>query len=497
MKKIIYISCCLLLLTSCREYLDVNSDPNNPQSAPAYLLLPPMFANMVRGEAFDSRYVGKYVQYWSDVNANDTWDRHGYVAGSDAAGEKWRQHYWAIGKNVDLMIADATSRKDWSYVGAGKAIRAWSWQTSTDFHGDMILKEAWDDSRLSFDFDSQDLIYAEVTKLCNEALLEFAKTNGINTLSKGDLVYKGDTTKWVRFINGVLARNLNHLSNKSTYNPDKIIALVDKSFTSNSDNFSVPHDGTNSDNSNFFGPLRSNMANFRPSVFVISLLDGTSLGAADPRLPLMFTASPDGVYRGVQPTLGDPNNTTGNTKRIPTLWGTLPGVTVIPGKFLFTNKAPHALMTYFELQFIKAEAAFKKGDKAVALDAYTKGIAASLDFVGVAVADKNTYLASNAVKKTTGTLTLNDIMLQKYIALYGHGCLETWVDLRRYQYSSSVYTGFALPAAVSLFPDNNGKPAQRARPRYNSEYVWNRASLDKIGGNNLDYHTYEMWFSKP
>jgi hypothetical protein len=44
--------------------------------------------------------------------------------------------------------------------------------------------------------------------------------------------------------------------------------------------------------------------------------------------------------------------------------------------------------------------------------------------------------------------------------------------------------------------DNGGKSVQRLRPRYNSEYVWNRESLDRIGGNNPDYHTKEMWFSQ-
>jgi hypothetical protein len=87
-------------------------------------------------------------------------------------------------------------------------------------------------------------------------------------------------------------------------------------------------------------------------------------------------------------------------------------------------------------------------------------------------------------------------MTQKYIALWGIGSLESWVDMRRYNYNSDVFLGFTLPVTTQLSADNNGKPAQRVRPRYNSEYVWNRNSLDLIGGNNNDYHTYELWFTK-
>jgi hypothetical protein len=54
-----------------------------------------------------------------------------------------------------------------------------------------------------------------------------------------------------------------------------------------------------------------------------------------------------------------------------------------------------------------------------------------------------------------------------------------------------------LKCLLHFYIDNGGKPAQRLRPRYNSEYVWNRESLNAIGGNDAAYHTYEIWFAKP
>jgi hypothetical protein len=79
--------------------------------------------------------------------------------------------------------------------------------------------------------------------------------------------------------------------------------------------------------------------------------------------------------------------------------------------------------------------------------------------------------------------------------MHGHGMLETWVDMRRYHYDNTIYTGFALPNPI--FSTNNGKPSYRARPRYNSEYVWNIQALEKIGATALDYNTVEQWFSQP
>jgi hypothetical protein len=504
MKRNIFLSlfvATMLLFSSCDDYLDINFDPSNPQLAEGFALLPPMLSEMVRGEAFDIRYVGQYIQNWNWIAANNIWDQHGYVAGSDAAGEKWRQHYWAIGKNVDLIVEESTKKGQWDYVGAAKAIRAWSWQSSTDVYGEMILSQVFEPNRYVFDYDSQEDIYKEVERLSLEAIKDLERTDGAvsqASLGRGDLVYKGDRSKWIKFTYAVLARNAHHLSNKSNYNPDKVIEYCDKALASNADNFNVPHAGTSTSDGNFFGPTRNNLRSYRQSAYILSLLDGTTFnGVQDPRLSKMLSPSPDGEYRGVLPVVGDPTNTTNNPARIPLLWGVAPTVTVatqIPGKYIFLDKAVHPLITYSEVQFIKAEAAFKKGDRATAFDAFKKGITAHMDFATVNAADRDAYLASDAVPQSADALTLSDIMLQKYISLWVHGALETWVDMRRYRYSSEVYKGFTLPTLLSV--TNNGKPAYRLRPRYNSEFVWNLDALNKIGATEDNFHTIEPWFIK-
>lgn len=503
MKKISFVLLlgALLGLGSCKNFLDINSDPSVPQEAEGFAVLPAVIQQMARGEQFDTRYIGKYTQNFAEATQGNIWDLHGYAASSDVSGEKWRSHYYSIGKNIDLIVDDAKAKQKWDYAGVAKAIRAWSWQSTTDYHGEMILKQVFEPNRYVFDFDPQEDVYAEVVRLSNEALEDLTRTGGASSeasLRRGDNVYRGDASKWIKFVYGNLARNANHISNKSAYNPDKVIEYVDKALASNADNFLVPFNGNNTGDANFFGPLRSNLNTFRQSAFLVSLLDGTVFSdVKDPRLGVICSPSPDGQFRGVAMGVGDPNNVNGNTRRVPTLWGVQINEyvsTTTTGKYIYRNNAPYPIMTYFELQFVKAEAAFRKGDRATALAAYRNGISAHMDFAGVPVADRNTYLASKAVK-TAAELTLSDIMMQKYIAMAVHGSIETWVDMRRFRYSADIYRGFTLPNPLSV--DNNGKPAYRVRPRFNSEYVWNRASLDKIGGNNNDYHTYEPWFVKP
>lgn len=520
MKKIniIFAVFALMVITSgCKKYLDVNTDPATPQDVQSKTLTPPLFAQMERGIQFDSRYLGGVVQYFG--GAVNVGEQHGWISGSDAMGEIWRTNYFGLGANLNLIIDDSTPKEEWNYVGMAQALKAWSWQTTTDYHGDIILKQAFDLNRYVYDYDPQEEVYAEVVRLANESIKNFSRTDGQGTVVKfgpADLVYAGDNAKWIKFNYGVLARNANNLINKATYDPAKVIEYASKSILTNADNFIVPNAGTTAINGNFFGPLRANLGAYRQTRMIVGLLDGqylvgTSGAVIDPRRNNMVTPSQDGVYRGTAPYSSDPG-TVAAKNQIANPWGSLGGANPgqNQGKYIFKDNAGFPIMTAAEMQFIIAEAAFRAGGTAnlqTAHNAYLAGISASIDFVsglGTAITptEKTAYLTSAAVKQTPATLTLKDIMLQKFLALYGYGFVETWCDLRKYNYNvgdkfaNNPYLGtFTFP--TSFYVDNGGKPAQRYRPRYNSEYLWNIEALKKIGADKGDYHTVKMWFSQP
>src|SRR5207249_689030 len=86
-----------------------------------------------------------------------------------------------------------------------------------------------------------------------------------------------------------------------------------------------------------------------------------------------------------------------------------------------TGRIP--VMTYFELQFIKAEAALRMGDQATALAAYKTGIQSHFQFVNdrsteagnpasITTATRDSFLASPNI--VPATLTLSHVMSQKY-----------------------------------------------------------------------------------
>lgn len=510
----------LVLSAGCKNFLDVNDNPNAPQTVTANLYLAPMLHWMATSPQYDGRFVGRYAQEWTLPGSSlSTWDRMGYDPSSDNGAQQYRDVYWTLGQNLVDMMTKAEAEQRWDLLGVGYVLKAWGWQVLTDLHGEIIIKEAIDPTKSVFNFDTQEFAYQEVQRLLGEAIKNLQRTDGAvdaTYLGRTDKMYNGDRTKWLKLAYGMLALNLNHFSNKSTYKPADVIAAVDKSLLSNADDPLLAYPGTQNDDINFWGRTRNNLTSYRQTQFVVNLMNGTQFGGVvDPRMSRMLSPSPDGLYRGLDinvvgfgalTTAQQPNNFNGYA-------GT--GGLQLPGRYLFDDKAKIPVMTYAQLQFIKAEAAYRLGDKATALTAYTNGVSAHIDWVNarnldngqavaqITAAEKAAFLASAAIIPTTpAALTLTQIMSQKYIAQFGWGHNEIWMDLRRYHYTDidpasgkQVFPGFTPP--TSLYADNGGQIVQRIRARYNSEYVWNRASLDKIGGLALDFHTKPLWITQP
>ena len=108
------------------------------------------------------------------------------------------------------------------------------------------------------------------------------------------------------------------------------------------------------------------------------------------------------------------------------------------------------------MQFLSAEAYFRKGDLTNARTAYINGINGHFDMlnthfygylnavgtnsptvmtnVPISASDRAAYLADPTFVPLSSGLTLKHIMCQKYLALWGWGFVENWVDMRRYDY---------------------------------------------------------------
>src|SRR3954447_18016228 len=72
----------LSLSAACHDFLDVNTNPNGPQTVTANLYLAPMEHWMVTAPQYDVGFVGRYTQEWT-LPPNSTWDQMGYDKSRD------------------------------------------------------------------------------------------------------------------------------------------------------------------------------------------------------------------------------------------------------------------------------------------------------------------------------------------------------------------------------------------------------------------------------
>jgi hypothetical protein len=403
----------------------------------------------------------------------------------------------------------------------------------------LILREAFNVDLQTFHYEDQPEIYDSIRMICHRALSYLNRTDGNmgQNFAQADAYFNGgDVNRWKKFVYGLLARWFAYQSNKANYSADSVIKYADFSITSNADNVTCKFANTGiTGTSNYFGSLRGNINNantgIRQSAYITNLMNGSNAnafsGVIDPRRGYLLRENINGTFKGVTPGRGNDGLVLADRPRSfsGTGFDTVGYKSPEDGRYIFRNGSEFPIMTASEIQFLKAEAALRKGLTGIALTAYTNGISLNLDMLTdkyntnvpaamqMTAAQKAAYLASPAIVPTDATtLTMTHIMLQKYIALYGWGVQETWVDMRRYHYTDSygglmVYANFVLPgsssSAATLYVDNGGKLVYRCRMRYNSEYLYDIPSLQAIGAVNAaaapiaDYHTKECWFSKP
>lgn len=538
----------VILMGSCKKKIDdAYLNPNAAVVEPIESILSGVIGSFTAffssagtgyGVQADGILLGRYIQYWGTQTNNEWYGEMGSngpafpaSGGADNLGGLWAAVYYGQGQNVNKIIQWGTEQQKWDYVGVGYAIRAWGWLELTNMYSDAPLKEAFNTSLQQFHYDTQPEFYDSCRAICFRAL-SFLNMTGGNVsqanLAIGDaFFYKGDVNKWKKFVYGILARSYIDLSNKNIFKTnnyaDSAIKYASLSLTTNDDNALVKvAGGLTSAVNNYFGPFRGNIGAIRQSQYIADLMSGANsafLNVSDPRRWYMLRENLNNTFKGFVPWLG--SSGLGANDYPKNFWGNpIPTSTAAPAvdssRYLYQNTSPWPMMTASEMQFIIAEAALRKGDKAIALTAYTNAISLNFDMLTttysqnipagkeITPAVKAAFL-SNAlvVPGTPNELTLTQIMLQKYIALYAWGVQETWTDMRKFHYididpatNKQVYADFTPPPAIFLAPTNNGKYVYRARPRYNSEYLYDVPELTRIGAyQNLDYNTLEMWFS--
>ncbi|MEZ4909435.1 MAG: SusD/RagB family nutrient-binding outer membrane lipoprotein [Saprospiraceae bacterium] len=429
--KIYFWIFALIGFTSCEDYLDINTDPNKTADASLNTLLPTILYYTGNNTYNHAIISSQYCQQIGAVVA----------AGIDSQPESkfttlWSDFYLNILPNANVMITKANESKSPHYGGIAKVIIAYNlglcssvWENIAYTSADNQLTD------LSPSYDSQESVYKSINDLLDGAIADLSETESAFKPSTDDIIFKGVIANWLKTAYTLKARYLLHTAKKNGGSYDAVLDALSNGIKSNGEDFQLVYTDKN------FNPwhsiaLANNTGNLTTtfSRTFINMMNGTVQNIVDPRLPLLaYKAAAADPYKGTNPGAGSGSNVTYNNKTL--FYG-----------YHFGLTAPLQMITNAEARFIESEVLFHKNGSIgsdMALTAYLDGIKASMSKIGVADADITAFTDDINIKPALGELNLKHIMSEKYKALFLNP--EVWNDLRRYDYSSEIYSGLELP----------------------------------------------------
>ena len=405
-------------------------------------ILGPAILHTVKAQYYAERSLGNYSQYITGQS--------GGAIGSTSASGAWTQIYLYAIPNLKVILAKAEEKNAKHFSGVTKVLMAMNLGLATDTWDWVPYTEAAQGvENLQPAFDSQEAIYTEIDTLLAQAITELqgADESGI-TIGIEDLIYGGDIDNWIKAAYTLRARYTLHLSKKNgveAYNT--ALSYLANGFASNADDFQMHFEEKNMNPWYTREVLARATSNDHDKIGdqLVSYMNGTSypfvdgVVTIDPRLP---------IYGDNDGAISDPWRGYVSGGEGVSSDGEDANVNFVDGGFYTTLDAPIVMISYAEALFIKAEAEFIKnggnttsvGSNANAYNAYIDGITANMAKMGVSGAD---YIADSAIGVTDAALKLEHIMKEKYIANFLNP--ETYVDLRRYDFSSDVFKDLALP----------------------------------------------------
>jgi len=499
----------IVAATACSTDLtSLNQNPNSPTTAPATALFTNASVSSVStfGGSFNSLSMTElFAQQIAQIQYIDEDRGHIRPATLDAL---WSGLYSGPLKDLQKVIVMSDSAVQPSTAGPARVMQAWIFQNLTDLWGDIPYSKALNGeaggAAYSPTYDTQQAVYTGLLKQLSDASLAMAAGTTVNDpgLGSADPIFKGDDTKWVKFSNSLRARLALRMSKAD---PAKAATELTAAFagglmTSNSDNaqLTYPGDGV------YNNPWASNFSGRDDHRMARTLVD-TMNKLADPRLPIYaqptacFTSpttagcpAVPAQYAGMQNGLDNTFTSTyfNTTSR--------PGAIFYPGKTVYGtfgttagNKTPNYIMTFAEVSFIQAEAANKSLGgltPAQAAAFYNAGVTASMTQWGVSAAAAATYLAQPGVAYVGGATGLQQIGLQKWIALFTQGN-EAWSEWRRTGNPASIVPGPSMYSDVPAVPQRLPYPP--------GEQASNAASLNgAIVDQGADNYLTKLWWAK-
>jgi hypothetical protein len=444
LKQVLFIGLVAVAgFSGCKKYLDVNQNPNNPDSVEPALLLPTTQAalSQVVGNSFQV-FGNIWAQYWTQsplASQYKTIDQYASV-GTDFDGP-WRNLYTVALVNADLIINNPTASAN--LKGIAYLMKAYGFQLATDAFGDVPLSQALQPTKYTNPkYDSQQAVYDSVFVYINKAIPLLNATNSLNPGAQ-DMIFQGNMAQWVAFANTLELRAYLRLAIeypataqagiKALYATNPNFLTTDATITY------IPTGG----NQNPFYNEEVALGGTQNVVASSTAVNAFNKNS-DPRLNEFYVIYNDPAKDSLE-SIPQGSFLAYNQKIV-----SPPSPLV--GAFAFdpaSATAPVKLISAAESDFLQAEAVARGWAAGDVPTLYKAGIAAS--FAATGAGDPTTYIttAPDGILALNAAVSVNDkvkaIITQKYYAMCGFQGFEAWTEWRR-----TGYPTFFVQSAGSI-----------------------------------------------
>lgn len=401
-RKIIYLVPLVFLASCTKDFLDINTDPNNPTYVEPSKLLPGIQRTLGDALAMDEENGGLseiLAVYSHQMSTREEPDQYGLIGTNVNLATSWTKllsatanpgqiaPVYGVLQNLEDIIKTGTAAGNLRYVGIAKVLKAYTFSILVDVFGDVPFSEAnkAKEGIIYPKFDDDATVYPALFTIIDEGIADLNNATAVNELTPGndDLIYGGSVDLWTRAANTIKLKLYTQIRKTKSVSTE-VNALISggKLINQTSHSFLIPYgpNGATDDRNpgfyTYFATQRSNHV----SPWFYEILKGYNprilTGNPDPRLPYYIynqvnatQASRDGnqteyrdgpfvsVYFGsVGP---DRDRTQQNTI---SLFGIYPvggkfddGSAAIATSASGTGAAPYRLLTYADRLYLEAE----------------------------------------------------------------------------------------------------------------------------------------------
>lgn len=415
MKKILIIALMGVALSSCKDWLDINYDPNKPAEVPYELVLPQAELGLAMSYCGIMFNEGGFLsQYYCAGYGNPNFRSQTiYDLTANSGNASYDRMYAYSLNNAQDVINRAKAAGDGAHVLAATALKAYGMQAMVDMFGEVPYSEAFGGLALSMPkYDAGKDIYAGILKELDDALDNFGT---LYSVTDENLLFGEDSDgEWISFAR---ALKLKLLMRQAIVNPTevspKVMALIAEGGFPTEDVAFTCWSTTTGQTNPWFDDASIFMGKAAHEASYAYIATMTSYN--DPRLGSKFTPPAGKAQRGDYP---------GNSAIL-----NEDNVLSTMSKPVYNALAPAYLITLAEIQFFIAEAELRWGSAANAKVAYEAAVQASFTQCGAGSAAA--ILATNDYSWDAAANKYKLLGIQKWLALGHVNNFEAYCEIRR------------------------------------------------------------------